>query len=59
MESLYEHAHEYDMIENETHDIPLAPFACSLCGSRYWPDPHSSCPLCQPRHQEPEEESPL
>jgi len=26
----------------------LAPFACSACGSRYWPDPDSSCELCQP-----------
>jgi hypothetical protein len=28
---------------------------CTLCGSRNWPDPHSTCPLCQPESaQEPE-----
>jgi hypothetical protein len=27
-----------------------APFACSRCGSRWWPDPDSSCPACQPSH---------
>ena len=32
----------------------LAPFACSACGSRYWPDPDSSCELCQPSY-EPED----
>ena len=32
-----------------------APFACSLCGSRYWPDPDSSCPLCQPIDYEPDD----
>lgn len=21
-------------------------FACTLCGGRHWPDPDSSCPLC-------------
>ena len=31
----------------------LSPFACSLCGSRFWPDPDSSCELCQP-HYDPE-----
>jgi hypothetical protein len=27
-----------------------APFACSRCGSRWWPDPDSSCPACLPSH---------
>jgi hypothetical protein len=31
-----------------------APFACSACGSRYWPDPDSSCELCQPSDYDPE-----
>lgn len=32
-----------------------APFACSACGSRYWPDPDSSCELCQPSGYDPED----
>jgi len=32
----------------EGGSMRLAPFACSACGSRYWPDPDSSCELCQP-----------
>lgn len=30
-------------------------FACSACGSRHWPDPDSSCPLCQPSDYDPED----
>ena len=30
-------------------------WSCTLCGSRSWPDPESSCPACQPREAEPEE----
>ena len=33
----------------------LAPFACTLCGSRHWPDPDSKCPLCQPSDYDPED----
>ena len=28
-------------------------FACSRCGSRNWPDPESSCPLCNDGGEEP------
>jgi hypothetical protein len=35
--------------------VRLAPFACSACGSRYWPDPDSSCELCQPSDYAPED----
>jgi hypothetical protein len=28
-------------------------FACSRCGSRHWPDPDSSCPLCNDGREEP------
>ena len=30
-------------------------FACSRCGSRQWPDPDSSCPLCRGHRQELDE----
>jgi hypothetical protein len=30
-------------------------FACSRCGSRNWPDPESSCPLCNDEREEPAE----
>jgi hypothetical protein len=30
-------------------------FACSRCGSRHWPDPESSCPLCNDEREEPAE----
>lgn len=30
-------------------------FACSRCGSRQWPDPDSSCPLCRDDREEPAE----
>jgi len=30
-------------------------FACTRCGSRYWPDPDSSCPLCRDDREEPTE----
>ena len=33
----------------------LAQFACSLCGSRHWPDPDSECQLCQPSNYDPED----
>ena len=26
-------------------------WTCTLCGSRDWPDPASTCPACQPRHK--------
>jgi hypothetical protein len=28
-------------------------FACTRCGSRHWPDPDSSCPLCNDGREEP------
>jgi len=31
-------------------------FACSRCGSRQWPDPESSCPLCNDGREEPGED---
>jgi predicted DCC family thiol-disulfide oxidoreductase YuxK len=27
-------------------------FACTRCGSRYWPDPDGSCPLCNDGREE-------
>ena len=30
-------------------------FACTRCGSRHWPDPDSSCPLCNDGREEPAE----
>ena len=30
-------------------------FACTRCGSRNWPDPDSSCPLCNDGREEPAE----
>ena len=30
-------------------------FTCSRCGSRNWPDPDSSCPLCNDGCDEPSE----
>ena len=30
-------------------------FACTRCGSRHWPDPDSSCPLCCDDREEPAE----
>jgi len=30
-------------------------FACTRCGSRHWPDPESSCPLCNDEREEPGE----
>lgn len=30
-------------------------FACTRCGSRHWPDPDSSCPLCNDGREEPGE----
>ena len=30
-------------------------FACTRCGSRHWPDPDSSCPLCNDGMEEPSE----
>jgi len=30
-------------------------FACSRCGSRHWPDPDSSCTLCNDGREEPSE----
>lgn len=30
-------------------------FACTRCGSRHWPDPESSCPLCNDGREEPAE----
>jgi len=30
-------------------------FACTRCGSRQWPDPESSCPLCNDGREEPGE----
>jgi hypothetical protein len=30
-------------------------FACTRCGSRHWPDPDSSCPLCRDDREEPAE----
>ena len=30
-----------------------APFACSACGSRYWPDPDSPCEFCRPSDYDP------
>lgn len=30
-------------------------FACTRCGSRQWPDPDSSCPLCNDGREEPTE----
>jgi len=30
-------------------------FACSRCGSRNWPDPESSCPLCNDEREVPTE----
>lgn len=29
-------------------------FACARCGSRHWPDPDSSCPLCRHHREEPD-----
>ena len=56
MESnLYETAYEYDMSDAETYDKPLAPWACTACGSRDWPNPHSTCPLCREDEEEPGE----
>jgi len=31
-------------------------FACTRCGSRNWPDPDSSCPLCNDGREEPGED---
>lgn len=31
-------------------------FACTRCGSRQWPDPDSSCPLCNDGREEPAED---
>jgi hypothetical protein len=31
-------------------------FACSRCGSRHWPDPDSSCPLCNDEREESSED---
>jgi len=28
---------------------------CTRCGSRHWPDPESSCPLCNDGREEPAE----
>jgi len=28
---------------------------CTRCGSRHWPDPESSCPLCRDDREEPAE----
>jgi hypothetical protein len=36
-----------------------APWACSECGSRYWPDPDSNCESCQPSRQRDPEYDPL
>jgi ribosomal protein L37E len=30
-------------------------FTCTRCGSRNWPDPDSSCPLCNDGREEPAE----
>ncbi len=30
-------------------------FACTRCGSRQWPDPDSSCPLCNDEREKPAE----
>jgi hypothetical protein len=30
--------------------MKTAPFACTLCGSRWWPDCKTSCPACQPSY---------
>ena len=30
-------------------------FACTRCGSRQWPNPDSSCPLCNDGREEPGE----